>query len=239
MTAGVRTGEPAARPLLLEARDVHKSYRRGPEEVHALQGAGFDLRSGEVVALVGPSGSGKTTLLNVLCGWEHPDRGEVAWAADGEARPEGRPWRELAIVPQALGLMEELSIQENVGLPLRLAGRLDEEGERWVNRLLSGFGLEQYAERQPAELSLGEQQRTAVARAMILLPKLLLADEPTGHQDAEWASAVFRAFRWVAGRGASCLVATHSREFLNHVDRVLAIRDGRVASETAEAASVT
>ena len=219
--------------VLLEARDVRKSYRRGPEEVHALAGVTFSLRVGEVVALVGPSGSGKTTLLNVICGWERPDGGDVAWAGDGArgkrgVNPERRPWSDLAIVPQDLGLLEELSVLENVELPLRLSKRLDADGRARAAGLLEEFGLVAYSERQPGEISLGEQQRVALARAMVLGPRLLLADEPTGHQDEGWAREVFRAFREVAEAGTTCLVATHSQEFLKHVDRVLAIRDGRV-----------
>ncbi len=214
---------------LLEGRELRKSYRRGPEEVHALAGVSFSLRVGEVVALVGPSGSGKTTLLNVICGWERPDGGDIRWADDGAAvPPECRPWRDLAIVPQDLGLLEELSVLENVELPLRLSGRLDHEGRERAAGLLEGFGLAAYAERQPGEVSLGEQQRVALARAMVIDPRLVLADEPTGHQDEGWAREVFRSFREAAGRGSTCLVATHSQEFLKHVDRVLSIRDGLI-----------
>jgi len=228
---GFRRGE-----ALVEVNDVFKSYRRGPEEVHALVGAHLTLRVGEVVALMGPSGSGKTTLLNVLCGWEHPDGGSVAWpgSPNGDLPAERRPWRDIAIVPQDLGLLEELSVRENVGLPVRLAEMRDDP--QWaarIDRLLEVFGLEPYADRQPGEISLGEQQRVALSRAMILLPKLLLADEPTGHQDAEWARTVFRGFRWAASRGTTSLIATHSREFLRFVDRVVLIRDGRLHEDDA------
>jgi putative ABC transport system ATP-binding protein len=233
------TLEPTA-TLLLEARDIHKTYRRGPEEVHALRGVSFRMARGEVVALVGPSGSGKTTLLNVLCGWEHADRGEVAWAHDrSRVPPEARPWKDLAIVPQDLGLIEELSVRENVELPLRLSGRLNEAGEKRAVALLTAFGLEAYENRAPGEVSLGEQQRTALCRALVLSPRLLLADEPTGHQDAGWARGVFRAFRMAAREGTSCLVATHSKEGLKWVDRILGIRDGRVwRAEQTEAATM-
>jgi ABC-type lipoprotein export system ATPase subunit len=222
--------------VLFEARDLRKSYRRGPEEVHALAGVAFSLRVGEVVALVGPSGSGKTTLLNVICGWERPDGGEVAWAGDGTrggVSPERRSWSDLAIVPQDLGLLEELSVLENVELPLRLSKRLDAEGRARASAFLEEFGLAAYSERQPGEISLGEQQRVALARAMVVGPRLLLADEPTGHQDEGWAREVFRAFREAAAGGTTSLVATHSQEFLKHVDRVLSIRDGRIEPDSA------
>ena len=212
---------------LLEVRNVHKSYRRGPEEVHALRGADLSLSTGEIVALIGPSGSGKTTLLNVLCGWEHPEEGEVTWIGSAPIAPEDRPWSDIAIVPQSLGLIEELSIRENVELAARLAGGRDRS--KRIDGLLKGFGLEALADREPTEVSLGEQQRTALSRALVLRPRLLLADEPTGHQDEGWARGIFRALRLAAREGTCCLVATHNREVVRLVDRVVGIRDGQIS----------
>jgi ABC-type lipoprotein export system ATPase subunit len=211
---------------VVAAVGLRKSYRRGPEEVRALHDVSLTLRAGEVVALVGPSGSGKTTLLNVVCGWERADAGRLDWA-DGA---DYRAWDELAVVPQDLGLIDELTVAENVALPLWLTGRL-EAGQAEATALLERLGLAGNAGRLPAEVSLGERQRAALARAMVTGPRLLLADEPTGHQDADWARAVFEAVRRLAGRGSCCLVATHSQEFLARVDRVLTIRDGELAGE--------
>jgi putative ABC transport system ATP-binding protein len=224
--------DPTAVTAALWVTDLHKSYRRGPEEVRALRGVSLMLRPGEVVALVGPSGSGKTTLLNVICGWERPDAGRCEWnVADGgtgsRALSGPRPWHELGIVPQDLGLITELTVGQNVQLPLWLAGRLDATGR--AAALLERFGLQAYRDRAPAEISLGEQQRTALARAIVMEPRVLLADEPSGHQDADWAATVFQAFRWIAGKGTSCLIATHSHEFLKLVDRVVTMRDGQLA----------
>jgi ABC-type lipoprotein export system ATPase subunit len=212
--------------VVVAAVGLRKSYRRGPEEVRALRDVSLTLRAGEVVALVGPSGSGKTTLLNVVCGWERADAGRLDWAdASGD-----RAWDELAVVPQDLGLIDELTVAENVALPLWLTGRL-EAGQAEATALLERLGLAGNAGRVPAEVSLGERQRVALARALVTGPRLLLADEPTGHQDADWARAVFEAVRRLAGRGSCCLVATHSQEFLARVDRVLTIRDGELAGE--------
>jgi ABC-type lipoprotein export system ATPase subunit len=229
-------------PVLVEVHDVRKTYRRGPEEVHALNGVSFRLHGGEVVGLVGPSGSGKTTLLNLLCGWEHADSGDMRWPAQGDTPAERRPWGELAILPQSLGLLEELSVRENIELPIRLrrdrtpgpkgngSGKGAVEaahGER-VDDLLDALGLSKYADRGPFEISLGEQQRTALARALVLRPKLLLADEPTGHQDAQWGRGVFGVIREAATQGTCCLVATHNLEAMKYVDRMLGIQDGQV-----------
>lgn len=223
------TGRPASRRPVLEVRDLAKAYRRGSEEVHALRGVSLRLLPGEVVALVGPSGSGKTTLLNLLCGWERPDGGSVVWmdgASDGG--PESRSWQEVAILPQDVGLIEELSIRENVELPLRLSGRRDERHLARADALLRGLGLADLADRMPDEVSTGEQQRTALARCVVIRPRLLLADEPTGHQDGRWARGVLRAIRLSAREGTACLVATHNEETVGASDRLIAIRDGRV-----------
>jgi ABC-type lipoprotein export system ATPase subunit len=214
---------------LIEVRRLSKSYHRGSETVHALRDVSFSLRPGEVVALFGRSGSGKSTLLNVLCGWEEPDEGEIAWSGNGgRTALADRLWAEIAIVPQTLGLVGELTVRENVELPLRLSGATGSRAKRRVLGLLSSLGLEALADRGPEEISIGEQQRTAVARALSLSPRLVLADEPTGHQDAGWASGVLQALREAAGEGTCCLIATHNSEAVPFADSILAIRDGRL-----------
>jgi putative ABC transport system ATP-binding protein len=215
--------------LVVDARGVTKAYRRGPEEVLALRGATFAVRAGEVVALRGPSGSGKTTLLNVVAGWEAPDAGELR--VDVDVAPHGVPWSNVALVPQRLGLLDELTIAENVALPMRLRpSGYDDPGR--VERTMSELGLDELADRSPAETSLGQQQRTAVARALVLGPDLVLADEPTGHQDEAWAVAVLAALHAAATeRGTACIVATHSDEVAAAADRLLRMEDGRIAAE--------
>ena len=211
--------------VIVEAVGLRKSYRRGPEEVHALRQADLLLRAGELVALVGPSGSGKTTLLNLLCGWDQPDGGRLSWSSmSGRQEP---PWNEVAVVPQDLGLVDELTVAENVELPLWLAGQLEQRRNR-VADLLRHLGLAGHGDRLPAEVSLGERQRVALARAMVVRPRLLLADEPTAHQDADWAAAMLQAVRDLTRQGSCCVVATHSQELLAGVDRVLTISDGEL-----------
>jgi putative ABC transport system ATP-binding protein len=213
--------------LLVEAAEVGKTYRRGAERVEALRGVSLSLEPSQVTALVGPSGSGKTTLLAVLCGWERPDEGDLRWAPELGTGGGGAPaWGELAMVPQALGLIEDLTVAENVALPARLAGRRADQAR--AAELLERFGLEKLARRLPAETSLGEQQRTAVARALLLGPALIVADEPSAHQDAGWARVVFGALADAADEGAACLIATHDPEGLAFADRVLEMEDGRL-----------
>jgi putative ABC transport system ATP-binding protein len=216
---------------VVQLSGIEKSFARGPEVVDVLRGLSLELDRGEVVALVGPSGSGKTTLLNIMAGWEEPDAGEASFIADG-ARIGfgGRTWNEVAVVPQSLGLLEELTIGENVGLPLRLRRVAPSDIRPRVNTLLTAFGLDAYYDRLPQEISIGEQQRTAMARALIAEPALILADEPTGHQDVGWAERVFTSLREAARAGTACLVATHSDEMLAYCDRVLGIAEGLISA---------
>ena len=216
---------------LLVAEQLVKAYKRGPERVVALSSATFTLNGGELVALVGPSGSGKTTLLNLIAGWEDPDSGHVEWCPDPAARMHKLGWADIAIVPQRLGLVEELSVEENVGLPLRFDSGAGRDDAGAVATWLERFGLSDLGTRLPHEASLGEQQRTALARALVRRPRLLLADEPTGHQDEGWASGVLAALRTACDEGTTVLMATHDTEHLALVDRVLRIADGHLTAD--------
>lgn len=218
-------------PPVLQTFDLAKSYRRGPEVIHALTGVSLTLPPSELIALVGPSGSGKTTLLNLLCGWEEPDSGRFVWSSTQELdSPRDLGWRDIAIVPQALGLLDELTIRENIELPARLAADRS-PGDAHEQALIDDLGLSDLADRMPSEASLGEQQRAAIARALALEPRLLLADEPTGHQDALWAQGVMRSLRRACTEGMACAVATHNAEILRYVDRIVHIRDGRLRDD--------
>lgn len=222
---GAAAGEKGA---VAEVVDVSKRFHRGDEVVHALEDVSVTFRAGEVVGLVGRSGSGKTTLLSILAGWEAPDEGAVNWVDDiGGALPA---WRDIAVVPQKLGLIEELSVRDNIAYPARLAGRLDDTAE-FVEDLLVDLGLDQLADRVPRETSVGEQQRTALARALVLSPRVLLADEPSGHQDRSWTEGVFKAIERAAASGTCVVVATHNEEVIPHLSRVLTMTDGRIARE--------
>jgi ABC-type lipoprotein export system ATPase subunit len=212
--------------VALEVVDLAKSFVRGSERVEAVRGVSFSLSAGEVVGLTGPSGSGKTTLLNVLCGWEHPDRGVMRF--DGEERsPAALMWNRIAIVPQDLALFEELTIGDNVRLPIRL-GRSGGHDDDEVDTLMDELGILHLAPRLPQEASLGEQQRASLARAMVLGPSLLLADEPTGHQDEGWTKSVMVAIRTLAERGTATLVTTHDPDAMEYLDRRFAMRDGEL-----------
>jgi putative ABC transport system ATP-binding protein len=222
-----RTVSAAGEPAVAELVDVTKTYPSGGEIVRAVRDASCILRAGEVVGLIGRSGSGKTTLLTLLAGWDRPDSGRVVVGGNDPARSS---WGEVGVVPQRLGLLEELSIRDNVALPARFAGALEAHRAR-VDELLEQLDLREVADRFPAEVSVGEQQRAAVARAVLLIPTLLLADEPSGHQDAINRERVFAALREVAHHGTCCLVATHDDRAAGRVDRVLPMADGTLSSE--------
>jgi putative ABC transport system ATP-binding protein len=197
VTAPVDGAEP-----LLVAEGLERVHRAGAAPaVTAVAGATFELRPGELVVLAGPSGSGKTTLLGLLTGLELPDAGRVRGSAAGD-----RDWGVQGLLPQALGLLEELTLEENVALPLRLARRAD-TGQ--VADLLSRLGLGDARRRLPRQTSLGEQQRAGVARALVLRPPLLVLDEPTAHQDAASRALVIEVLARAAFEGAAVLVATH------------------------------
>ena len=182
----------------------------------------LDAAPGEVVALVGRSGSGKTTLLNIAAGWEVPDEGEVERPGGGDPT-----WSDVAVVPQHLGLMDELSVRENIEYPVRLAGESAARRDL-VDDLLEQLGLSALQRRSPRETSLGEQQRIAVARAVVLAPALIVADEPTAHQDAGWGAAVLRTLGEASLAGSCCVVATHDADVLGAVDRTVRMSDGRL-----------
>jgi ABC-type lipoprotein export system ATPase subunit len=209
------------------ATGLVKRYRRGAETVTALDGVDLRVPPGEFVALAGPSGSGKSTLLALLCGWETADAGRLTSA--GSRRPAELGWPELALVPQALGLVDDLGLADNVLLPARLRGALAAERPRG-QQLMSEFGLAHLADRLPAQTSLGEQQRAAVARALLLSPSVLLADEPTAHQDRGHADRLLDALAAAARRGSAVLVATHDEQAWARADRVLELRDGRLGA---------
>jgi putative ABC transport system ATP-binding protein len=217
--------EPAE-TAVLSAHGLRKVFHQGGRRIVAVSGASLALHRQELVALTGRSGSGKTTFLNLLSGWEEADGGTIRWA-DGRTVTR-RAWRELAVLPQQLGLLDELTVRENVEYPIRLAPDIEVPGEAVVD-LLERLGLDRLSHRYPPEVSLGEQQRTALARALVLSPLVVLADEPSGHQDAGWAGAVFDELRRSAIDGSACLAATHDAVGVRYADRVVHMDDGTFA----------
>ncbi len=209
----------------LRVRDLVRTFERADEHVNAVDGVSFEVRAGELVGVVGRSGSGKTTLLSLVAAWERADRGSIE-RGDGSSEGDPPSWSDVAVVPQTLGLMDELTVRENIAYPAKLGGSLGKHPER-VSALLDTLGLTALAERQPHETSVGEQQRAAVARALLLRPRLLVADEPTCHQDRGWTDRVFSVIREACDDGTACLMATHDGTARQFLDRALVMHDGR------------
>ena len=217
--------------IVTELRAVNKRYRRGDEVVHALRDVSFTLSSGEMVALVGPSGCGKSTTLNLVAGVDRPDEGEVIvcgtdLATAGEAALVAARRHDIGIVFQAFHLMPHLTVEENVALPLALDGHRDAAR---VAELIRRVGLASRRAHFPAELSGGEQQRTAVARALVHRPAVVLADEPTGSLDSASGAAVLRLMDELRREeGSALLLVTHDENIATVADRVIRLRDGGI-----------
>ncbi len=225
---GAAPAVPARAEDTVEARSLSRSFTHGSESVHAVRDASFALRRGEIGILLGRSGSGKSTILTLLAGWQPPDSGEILWAGQ-PTDPATLPWAELGYLPQRFGLIPELTARENIELPARLTGRRDELAPR-IDRLLERLGLTELAGRVPSETSIGQQQRIALARALVLSPRLLLADEPSSHQDAGWHDAVWELLAEAAAEGTACLAATHEEDAAQYANHVWRIAEGVVAA---------
>jgi ABC-type lipoprotein export system ATPase subunit len=217
---------------VVDARGLVKTYGRGRAAHRVLDGADLVVEPGELVAVVGRSGSGKSTLLHLVGGLDRAEAGTITVAGQ---RVDGRPERELTqirrravgFVFQFFHLIPELTGEENVLLPARLPGTRNGALARG-RELIVRLGLEDAAQRLPHELSGGEQQRLAVARALVHDPPLVLADEPTGNLDAEAGAAVLGLLRQAAAGGRAVVLVTHDEAATASADRVLRLRAGRL-----------
>jgi ABC-type lipoprotein export system ATPase subunit len=228
---------------VLEARGITKTVGRGRAQRRVLDSVNLEVDADEVVAVLGRSGSGKSTLLHLLGGLDQADAGEIVLAGERLTTQKPRALartrlRHVGFVFQSFQLVEELSGAENVLLPARLPGA-PSGGERRAARLIDDLGLTDVAAHLPHELSGGEQQRFAIARALVNDPELVLADEPTGNLDAENGAAVLALLRNLAGRAV--VIVTHEPEAAAIADRVLRLSEGslRLDNETGRRADAT
>jgi lipoprotein-releasing system ATP-binding protein len=219
---------------VLRLSGLVREYKSGEGMLRVLDGVDLNIASGEVVGLIGPSGSGKSSLLHAAGLLEEPSDGEVevdgkdGWVLNDDARTEIRR-NQIGFVYQFHHLLPEFDALHNVALPALIAGRARREALAEAERLLGVMGLAARIHHQPAQLSGGEQQRVAVARAMVNNPVLILADEPTGNLDPDTSTVVFAALTELARKeGAAALIATHNMELAKYMDRVMALDHGKL-----------
>jgi putative ABC transport system ATP-binding protein len=222
--------------VLVSVRSVSRTFGPGNTEVHALRDVSFDIKRGQLVALVGRSGSGKTTLLNVVGGLDTPTSGAVliggrnVTALSAHERTLLRR-STISYIFQSFGLIPMLSAAENVSIPLRMTGMTRVQRDERVRLMLSIVGLDDHARQRPGELSGGQQERVAIARALAGHPELLIADEPTGQLDSETGRQIMRLLRTVVqSEGITALVATHDAALHDLADEVLTLNDGQLAA---------
>jgi putative ABC transport system ATP-binding protein len=222
---------------MITLEDVGKVYERGEEQVPALRSVDITVERGEFVAVVGASGSGKSTLLNILGCLDRPSAGRYAFlgvdvARLGDAELSRLRNRSIGFVFQAFNLVSDLTVRENVELPLTYDGRPSDRQARAL-AALAAVGLEDVAEHRASSLSGGEQQRAAIARALINNPDLILADEPTGSIDQESADTVLRLLHALHERAHTIVMVTHQPAVAAHAERAVRLVAGSVAAEPA------
>lgn len=222
---------PQPATTLVQARAVGRSYRRGATEVVAVADATCTVNTGDRIALVGPSGSGKSTLLHLMAGLDTPTSGALTWPALG-ARAALRP-QQVAVVFQSPSLLPQLSVIENVALPLLLVGSRDSLAQAAARDALARLNLAELADKLPEELSGGQAQRVALARALVARPRLLLADEPTGQLDHHTAQQVFdELFAALDGTDTALVVATHDLAIAERLQQTWRMQHGILEGAT-------
>ncbi len=224
-------------PAVLEFRGVSKSFGGPSSRVDALFDVSFELQAGEFAVLMGPSGSGKSTLLHLAAGLEQPSAGSVHVAGSDLAGLDDERLARLrcetvSLVFQAFHLVDDLTAEENVALPLRFAGLPARAAAERAQASLSVVDLASRSRHRPAVLSGGEMQRVAIARALATRPRLLLADEPTGNLDSRTGAEVLELLRAINEReGVAILLATHDERASRSAPRLFELRDGALASD--------
>ena len=222
---------------MLSVRDLKRTYVTAAGALDVLRGVNFDLRPGEIVGLIGPSGSGKSSLLHAAGLLEHPTEGRIVIGGQDcsrmtDAERTRLRLQKIGFVYQFHHLLPEFTALDNVALPQMMAGKSRKAAQARARDLLGRLGLAERVNHQPAQLSGGEQQRVAVARALANSPQILLADEPTGNLDPKTSTAVFQALHDLArDQGVAALIATHNMEVAGYMDRVFALQEGKLVPQ--------
>ena len=222
--------------MIINVKDIKKSYTVGTQEVNALRGINLSVEKGEFISIMGPSGSGKTTLMNIIGCLDTPSSGEyelngslVSKLEDDElARIRNK---EIGFVFQSFNLLAKNSVLENVMLPLKYAGFNKSEAVKKSNEVIDKVGLSDRLTHTPAELSGGQQQRVAIARALVNKPSIIFADEPTGNLDSKTGKEVMTIFKELNASGQTIILITHEESIANQSNRIITIKDGLIKSD--------
>jgi putative ABC transport system ATP-binding protein len=223
---------------LISLQQVHKTYKLRSGLIHALRGVDFQVKRGEFVAIVGPSGSGKSTLINMITGIDRPTSGEVYVGEQrlthmNEDQVAGWRGKNVGIVFQFFQLLPSLTVLENVIMPMTYAGTYKGQRQERAMQLLELVDLPHLAAKYPSQISGGQQQRAAIARALANDPPLIVGDEPTGNLDVISAGLMFSLFEELVDQGKTMVMVTHNRDLAGQVPRVQEVRDGYLL-ETSE-----
>ena len=230
--------------MLITIRGLHRIYEVGSEKVHALNGVDLDIDANEYVAIMGPSGSGKSTLMNIIGCLDTPSGGsyqlkgkEIGTLSDDElARIRNQ---EIGFVFQTFNLLARADALHNVELPLVYAGVRHEERRKRAREAIDLVGLTDRIKHKPNELSGGQRQRVAIARALVNRPSIILADEPTGNLDTATGEEIMAAFQNIWHQGNTVILVTHEADIARHARRVVRMRDGKIESDTPQAAATS
>jgi len=220
--------------IVLEAKDLHKSFPAGPDkdELHVLQGMNLEITEGSITSIIGSSGSGKSTLLHILGGLDRPDRGNILWNGRNITTYKSDDLAEfrnsyIGFVFQFHHLLPEFTALENVAMPALIAGTASKEAFNRAEELLGLFGVEGRKGHRPTQLSGGEQQRVSMARALMNNPRIILADEPTGNLDQDNTDIILDLlFELREAMGVSVLLITHEKDIAKRSDRILELKKG-------------
>lgn len=221
--------------MIIETQGLTKTYKMGDAVVHALRGVNLSVRAGEFVALMGPSGSGKSTMMHLLGCLDTPTSGRYCLegrdvstlSKDERARVRNS---RIGFIFQIFNLLPRLSAADNITLPL-LYGRHAENPKQLALEALERVGLKHRAQHQPNEMSGGERQRIAIARALVTHPALILADEPTGNLDSKTGSEIMRLLIELCAEGRTILMVTHDAHVAGHAQRIIHMQDGEIVNE--------
>lgn len=221
---------------IISLQNVEKVYKTKAGEIHALNGVSFDVDEGEFVAVVGPSGSGKSTLINMITGIDRPTHGEVYVAGQrltNMSENQVAKWRgkNVGVVFQFFQLLPTLTVIENIMMPMNYAGTYKGQRRERALELMDLVDIGDIADKYPSQISGGQQQRAAIARALANEPKVLVGDEPTGNLDIVSAGLIFALFEDLVAEGTTIVMVTHDKELAGQVPKVVEVRDGRIISE--------